>query len=53
MNAPNIAIFQLSVLEEAVITAVERASTIGLPLVKHVSIVPIKWAKSLSKLIEV
>jgi hypothetical protein len=53
VNAPNIAVLQLSVLEEAIVTTIQWRSPVGLAAIQHVGIVPIEWAEGLCKLVKV
>lgn len=53
VNAPNIAVLELGVLEEAIVAAVQRRSPVGLAAIQHVGIVPVEWAEGFSELVEV
>lgn len=52
MNTPHIAVFNLSLREEAVITTVKMVSMIGRTTVQHVTVVIIIRQECLSKLLE-
>lgn len=53
MNAPNVAVLELGVLEEAIVTTVQRRTPVGLAAIQHVGIVPVEWAEGFSELVKV